>query len=314
MLILRPAKVNRLFIRPQSACQYCESAVSLHAMRRAFNLKLRDERQIRLGERTVIIGVLNVTPDSFSDGGQNLDPARAIARALEMESEGADIIEIGGESTRPSATALTAEEELARVTPVLRALGNQLRVPVSIDTYKSDVARVGLEMGASIINDVSALRFDPLIADLAAREGATLVLMHMRGDPATMQKIEPSRDIFAEIESDLVVAIRLALSRGVERDRLIFDPGIGFGKTLEQNLAILNHLDRFDSLDLPLMIGASRKSFIGRVTGRPESDRVMGTAASVALAIVRGAHMVRVHDVKEMVEVARVADAIVNAE
>lgn len=283
-------------------------------MRRLFHLKLRDGRQVRLGERTVIIGVLNVTPDSFSDGGQNFDPARAIARALEMEGEGADIIEVGGESTRPSATALTAEEELARVTPVLRALGNQLRVPISIDTYKSDVARVALEMGASIINDVSALRFDPVVADLAASERATLVLMHMRGDPATMQKIAPSSDIFAEIESDLGVAIRAALSRGVKRDRLIFDPGIGFGKTLEQNLAIINHLDRFDSLGLPVMVGTSRKSFIGRVTGRPESDRVMGTAASVALAIVRGAHMVRVHDVKEMVEVARITDAIVNAE
>ena len=314
MLILRPAKVNRHFIRPIGACQYCESPVSLHAMRRLFHLKLRDGRQVRLGERTVIIGVLNVTPDSFSDGGQNFDPARAIARALEMEGEGADIIEVGGESTRPSATALTAEEELARVTPVLRALGNQLRVPISIDTYKSDVARVALEMGASIINDVSALRFDPVVADLAASERATLVLMHMRGDPATMQKIAPSSDIFAEIESDLGVAIRAALSRGVKRDRLIFDPGIGFGKTLEQNLAIINHLDRFDSLGLPVMVGTSRKSFIGRVTGRPESDRVMGTAASVALAIVRGAHMVRVHDVKEMVEVARITDAIVNAE
>jgi dihydropteroate synthase len=314
MLILRPAKVNRLFIRPHGACQYRMSPGSLHAMRRLFHLNLRDGRQVRLGERTVIIGVLNVTPDSFSDGGQNFDPARAIARALEMEGEGADIIEVGGESTRPSATALTAEEELARVTPVLRALGDQLRVPISIDTYKSDVARVALEMGASIINDVSALRFDPVIADLAARESATLVLMHMRGDPTTMQKIEPSRDIFAEIESDLGVAIRFASSRGVERDRLILDPGIGFGKMLEQNLAIINHLDRFESLDLPVMVGTSRKSFIGRVTGRPESDRLMGTAASVALAITRGAHMVRVHDVKEMVEVARVADAILNAE
>ena len=273
---------------------------------------MRDGRRIKLGGRTIIVGVLNVTPDSFSDGGQNFDPARAVERALEMESEGADIIEIGGESTRPSATPLSAREELARVTPVLGALRNGLRAPISIDTYKSDVARVAIESGASIINDVSSLRFDPLLADIAARERASLVLMHMRGEPATMQKMEPSRDIFAEIESDFRAAIKLAQSRGVEREQLILDPGIGFGKTLEQNLAILNHLDRFDGFDLPLMIGTSRKSFIGKLTGRPESDRVMGTAASVAVAIIRGAHMARVHDVKEMVEVARITDAILN--
>ena len=283
-------------------------------MRKSFDLQLRDGSEIRLGERTIIIGVLNVTPDSFSDGGQNFDPARAIERALEMESEGAGVIEIGGESTRPSSTALSAEEELERVTPVLRGLRDQLRVPISIDTYKSEVARVALEFGASIINDVSSLRFDPSIANVAARERALLVLMHMRGEPATMQKIEPSQDIFAEIESDFVTAIQAAESRGVKREQLILDPGIGFGKTLEQNLAILNRLDRFASFDLPLMIGTSRKSFIGRLTGRPESDRVMGTAASVALAIVRGAHIARVHDVKEMVEVARITDAILNAE
>jgi dihydropteroate synthase len=267
-----------------------------------------------LGRRTAIVGVLNVTPDSFSDGGLNFDPARAVERALEMEAEGADIVEVGGESTRPSATALTAEEELARVTPVLRALAGRLRVPVSIDTYKSEVARVALEFGASIINDVSALRFDPRMADLAARSGAALVLMHMRGDPATMQKVQPSRDIFAEIEADLGAAIRAAEGRGVRREQLILDPGIGFGKTLEQNLSILNHLDRFNSFDLPLMIGTSRKSFIGRLSERPESDRLMGTAASVAIGIARGAHIARVHDVREMVEVACIADAIVNAE
>jgi dihydropteroate synthase len=289
-------------------------AVSLHLMRKPYVLKLRDGREIKLGGRTIIIGVLNITPDSFSDGGQNLDPARATARALEMESQGADIIEIGGESTRPSAAALSAGEELARVAPVLRGLRDQLRVPLSIDTYKSEVARAALDLGAAIINDVSALRFDPFLADVAARERALLVLMHMRGDPATMQKIEPSRDIFAEIEADLGTAIETAESRGVSRERLIIDPGIGFGKTLDQNLALLNRLDRFEGFGLPLMIGTSRKSFIGKLTGRPEGDRVMGTAASVALAIARGAHIARVHDVKEMAEVAKIADAILNAE
>jgi dihydropteroate synthase len=173
------------------------------------------------------------------------------------------------------------------------------------------VAAAAVALGASIINDVSALRFDPAVADVAARKGAVLILMHMRGDPATMQKIEQSPDIFAEIESDLTTAIQVAESRGVERNQIVIDPGIGFGKTLEQNLAIINHLDRFESLGLPVMIGTSRKNFIGRLTGRPEGDRLFGTAASVVVAILRGAHIVRVHDVKQLVEVARITDAIV---
>ena len=265
-----------------------------------------------LGDRTLIVGVLNVTPDSFSDGGQNFEPARAVDHALEMESDGADIIEVGGESTRPGATRLSAEEELSRVLPVLSELAGRLRVPIAIDTYKSEVAAAAIAEGANIINDVSALRFDPAIADVAARERAALVLMHMRGEPATMQRIKPSRDILAEIELDLATAIRVAESQGVERSQIIIDPGIGFGKTLEQNLAIINHLERFESFGLPLMIGTSRKNFIGRLTGRPEGERLSGTAASVAAAILRGAHIVRVHDVKQMVEVARVADAILD--
>lgn len=264
-----------------------------------------------LGTRTVVVGVLNITPDSFSDGGQNFQPARAIDRALEMESEGADIVEVGGESTRPGSARISVDEELSRVVPVLKALAGRLRVPIAIDTYKSEVAAAAVALGASIINDVSALRFDPAVADVAAREHAVLVLMHMRGEPATMQKIEPSADIFSEIESDLITAIQVAESRGVERNQIVIDPGIGFGKTLEQNLAIINHLDRFESLGLPVMIGTSRKTFIGRLTGRPEGDRLSGTAASVAVAILRGAHIVRVHDVRQLVEVARITDAIV---
>jgi dihydropteroate synthase len=267
---------------------------------------------INLGVRTAIVGVLNVTPDSFSDSGQNFDSARATERALEMEAEGADVIEIGGESTRPGATPLPANEELARVIPVLNRLVNQLRVPIAIDTYKSEVASAAVANGASIINDVSALRFDPALADVAARENTALVLMHMRGEPATMQKIEPSPDIFAEIESDLDASIRVAKSRGVRQEQIIIDPGIGFGKTLEQNLAIINHLDRFSSFGLPLMVGTSRKSFIGRISGSPERERLLGTAASVTAAIIRGAHIVRVHDVKQIVEVTRIADAILS--
>ena len=282
-------------------------------MRRKFVIELSDGRKMDLGERTMVVGVLNVTPDSFSDGGENVEPARAIDRALEMESEGADIIEIGGESTRPGATRLSADEELSRVLPVLSGLAGRLRVPISIDTYKSQVAAAAAARGASFINDVSALRFDPALAEIAARRNAVLVLMHMRGDPATMQKIEPSPDIFSEIESDLATAIRTAETRGVNRDKMIIDPGIGFGKTLDQNLAILNHLERFENFNLPLMIGTSRKSFIGRVTGRPEGDRAFGSAASIAIAILRGAHLVRVHDVKQMADAARIADAIISA-
>jgi dihydropteroate synthase len=282
-------------------------------MRKRFSLNLRDGRVLQFGERTQVVGVLNVTPDSFSDGGQNLEPERAVERALEMESEGADIIEVGGESTRPGSARLSAAEELARIVPVLDALGKRLRVPVAIDTYKSAVARIAFDLGVSLVNDVSALRFDAALADETARAGAALVLMHMRGEPATMQKLEPSSDIFGEIKTDLTVAIGEAVSRGVGRDQIILDPGIGFGKTLEQNLAILRHLDRFADFEMPLMIGTSRKSFIGKLTGRPESNRVMGTAASVAAAILGGAHIVRVHDVSQMVEVAQITDAILGA-
>jgi dihydropteroate synthase len=283
-------------------------------MRRAYTINLKNEKTIELGERTLVVGVLNVTPDSFSDGGLSFEPARAIERALEMEAEGADIIEIGGESTRPGASRLSADEELSRVLPVLKAVSGKLQLPISIDTYKSEVAAAALAEGAMIVNDVSALRFDPAIADVVGRERAALVLMHMRGDPATMQKMPPSSDIFAEIESDLQVAIQLARSRGLNRNQLVIDPGVGFGKTLEQNLAIINQLERFESFDLPLMIGTSRKSFIGKLTGRPERERLFGTAASVAAAIMRGAHIVRVHDVREMIEVTRVIDAMISGQ
>lgn len=283
-------------------------------MRRAYTITLSDGRSLEVGRRTLVVGVLNVTPDSFSDGGLNFKPTRAIDRALEMEAEGADIIEIGGESTRPGASRLSVDDELSRVLPVLKALAGKLRSPISIDTYKSEVAAAAIAQGAGIVNDVSALRFDPAIADVVAREHATLVLMHMRGEPATMQSLPPSSDIFAEIESDLVTAVQLAQSRGVKRKQIIVDPGLGFGKTLEQNLAIINHLERFESFDLPLMIGTSRKSFIGKLTGRPELERAFGTAASVAASIIRGAHIVRLHDVKEMIEVTRVIDALLSAD
>jgi dihydropteroate synthase len=280
-------------------------------MRKKFVINLRDGSSIVCGERTIVVGVINVTPDSFSDGGVHFDAARAVDRALELESEGADIVEIGGESTRPGSGRVSGDEELSRVLPVLRKLTGRLRVPIAIDTYKSEVAAEAIAHGASIVNDISALRFDPALAAVVARESAALVLMHMRGEPATMQRTAPSLDIFGEIKSDLEKAIILAESHGVSRDLMIVDPGIGFGKTLEQNLAILNHLERFEAFNLPLMIGTSRKSFIGRINESPGSGRAFGTAASVAIAIMRGTHLVRVHDVKEMVEVARIADAII---
>jgi dihydropteroate synthase len=279
-------------------------------MRRPFSITLPHGTSLTLGQRTLIVGVLNVTPDSFSDGGLHLDPLKAIDRALQMESEGADIVEVGGESTRPGARRLDQSEELDRVMPVLKAIVSRLNVPVSIDTYKSGVAEVAVDAGVSIVNDVSALRFDPAVADVTARTGAALVLMHMRGTPETMQKLEPSPDILPEIERELSRSIVVAEKRGVKREQIILDPGIGFGKTLEQNLEILNRLEEFDRLGLPIMIGTSRKSFIGRLTGNPEDQRLFGTAASITAAILRGAHFIRVHDVKEMAEVARVSDAI----
>jgi dihydropteroate synthase len=281
-------------------------------MRNHFTIEL-PAGVLTLGDRTLIVGVLNVTPDSFSDGGVNFDPLAAVDRAFQIQDEGADIIEIGGESTRPGSMPLSEQDELARVLPVLNVIGRELKAPISIDTYKSSVAEAALGSGASIVNDVSALRFDPELGSVVARAKAALVLMHMRGEPATMQKIEASPDIFQEIRTDLHNAIAEATSRGISRDSLIIDPGIGFGKTLEQNLSIINHADCLNEFDLPIMLGVSRKSFIGRITGQAVEQRVFGTAASVTAAILRGAHIVRVHDVKEMVEVVRVADAIVNA-
>lgn len=279
-------------------------------MKKEFTVRLREGSSLQLGRRTLVVGVLNVTPDSFSNSGEHFDRERAIDAALLMESQGADIIEVGGESTRPGSIRIPAREEIERIEPVLKALGRTLRIPISVDTYKSDVARVAFDNGAAIINDVSALRFDTELPRVVADAGAALVLMHMRGEPGTMQQIEPSPDIILEIERDLGNAVAKAISAGIDRDRLILDPGIGFGKTLGQNLEILNHLNRIASLGFPLMIGTSRKSFIGKLTGRAVGERLSGTAASVTAAVLGGAHLVRAHDVEAMVDVCRVADAI----
>ncbi len=280
--------------------------------RRAFQLRL-PHRTMELGRRTLIMGVLNVTPDSFSDGGEFFSPRRAIERALAMEAEGADIIDIGGESTRPGARPVSVEEELRRVMPVIESLIGRVSVPLSIDTRKYEVARRALRAGAEILNDVSGLRQDARLADLAGQSGAALIIMNMRGTPEVMQKIPPSPDIFAEIEAHFEWAVAEAKARGVTSEQLLLDPGIGFGKTVKQNCALINHLDRFARFNLPLMIGTSRKTFIGKILNKPPEERLMGTAASVVAAIFRGVHIVRVHDVREMKEVVTVADAILNA-
>jgi len=259
------------------------------------------------------MGILNVTPDSFSDGGTYFDASRAVERAWQIADQGADVIDIGGESTRPGSAGIDAEEEMRRVLPVLEALGEKYPVPISIDTSKAQVARAALERGASLVNDVTALKRDPAIAREAASFGAGLILMHMRGTPATMQKLPPSPDILQEISLWAEEAVAQAQSDGVSSDKIILDPGIGFGKSASQNLEILRNLGRLASVGFPILVGTSRKSFIGAILNKPEADRDWGTGASVALSIAFGAHIVRVHDVAAMKDVARVADAILMA-
>jgi dihydropteroate synthase len=288
--------------------------------RRRFRLKLPSGTLV-LGERTLVMGVLNVTPDSFSDGGLFLDPAAAAARALEMQRAGADLLDIGGESTRPGAEGVAAEVELDRVLPVLRALRGRLKIPVSIDTAKAEVAGAALDAGAEIINDVTALRADPGLAHVARRAGVPLVLMHMRGTPRTMQQGPFARDILRDVARGLREAAARARRAGVRRSQIILDPGIGFGKTFDQNYELLAHLGRLAALGYPLLVGTSRKAFIGATLGSaglqpgtvPPDQRVWGTAATVTAAILGGAHIVRVHDVAEMAQVARVADALARA-
>jgi dihydropteroate synthase len=264
-----------------------------------------------LGERTLVMGVLNVTPDSFSDGGLHLNRAKAIARALEMENEGADIIDIGGESTRPGAAPISDEEELARVMPVIEGLRKRLKAPISIDTRRAAVAEAAVRAGAKIINDVTALRFDPLVADVARRHRTPLILMHMRGEPATMQRLPFARNALADVSSGLRAAAARALRAGIGKRRIILDPGIGFGKSYAQNFELLARLPELARIGYPLLIGPSRKSFLGHAQGGPPAqERIWGTAATVTAGILGGAHIVRVHDVEEMVAVACVADLL----
>jgi dihydropteroate synthase len=271
-----------------------------------------------LAARVQVIGILNVTPDSFSDGGAHYDVEAAVARALAIAAEGADILDIGGESTRPGSHFISADEEARRVLPVLEQLQGQLSIPISIDTTKPEIARAAIERGAEIINDISGLRFAPQLAELAAETGAGLILMHSRGTPETMQKLPPVADIFAAVNASWRWSIVEAQARGVRREQLILDPGLGFGKTPEQNLQLINGLDRLAAeFALPILLGPSRKSFIKRALERALPDnartRAAGTAASLALGVLRGARLVRVHDVGEMAAVVRMTEAILKA-
>lgn len=267
-----------------------------------------------LGLRSHIMGVLNVTPDSFSDGGRYVDPDQALAHAREMAAAGADIIDIGGESTRPGALPLTEEEELRRIIPLIGSISRELPVPLSVDTYKSTVARKALEAGASIVNDISGLRFSPDMAQVVADHGAAVVIMHIKGTPRDMQQDPVYGDVVREVIDYLEKGIAIAEKAGVDRERTLIDPGIGFGKTLAHNLAILDRLDEFRALGRPIVLGTSRKRFIGTVLDITEPEqRAFGTAATVALGIERGARVLRVHDVKQMIQVARMTDKILRS-
>jgi dihydropteroate synthase len=260
--------------------------------------------------RTYIMGILNITPDSFSDGGLYLDPKRAILHAKEMVSLGADIIDIGAESSRPGALPISEEEELSRIVPVLKELVRQIQVPISIDTYKARVAEVTLDMGANMINDISGLRFEPRLAEVAANFNVPLVLMHSRKTPQTMQQDIFYNDLVQEVISELKEAISRAKRGGIKEELLIIDPGLGFGKTASQNLKLIAELERFKIFERPILIGPSRKSFIGKVLQKPVNERIYGTAAAVAASILKGANIIRVHEVDQMVQVARLTDAI----
>jgi dihydropteroate synthase len=283
--------------------------VANKTVRKLFFWKLK-QREIRLGERTVLMGVLNVTPDSFSDGGKYSDPDRAFARAVELEEQGADIVDIGAESTRPGSARISAAEEMRRLIPVLKRLKEKLSVPISVDTYKAEVAERALELGVEIINDPSGLTFEPQLARTVSNHDAGLILNHMRGRPETWAKLGPMPDPIGTIARDLEATISRARHVGIDKTRLVIDPGLGFGKRKEQNSLILGRLGELAGLELPIMVGPSRKSFLAHPD--PEETKFAG-AAAVAIAALGGAHIIRVHDIPEMRAAADVADEILRA-
>lgn len=283
------------------------------SQRKNFRLRL-PSRTLVLGERTLVMGVLNVTPDSFSDGGKFLDAERAVPRALEIEREGADILDIGGESTRPGSEAISADEQLARILPVLKKIRGRLQIPISIDTQSAAVACAAIEAGAQLINDISALRHDPQMAALAKSAGVPVILMHMRGEPRTMQHGPFARDVMKDIADGFRHALHRAERAGLERSKILLDPGIGFGKNYKQNFEVLARLPELSKFGCPIVIGTSRKRFIGAALGNlPSEERRWGTAATVTASILGGAHIIRVHDVKEMAQVAKLTDRVLAA-
>lgn len=282
--------------------------------RKNFRLRLRSG-VLRLGDRTLVMGVLNITPDSFSDGGKFFDVKRAAEHALKVQRDGADLLDIGAESTRPGSLPISAAEEVARILPVLEALRGKLKIPISVDTQKSGVAEIALGAGAQILNDVSGLRSDPRLAKVAAQYGAPLILMHRRGNPRTMQKGPFARDVLQDVMGGLRQSIAIARKAGVAKSQIVIDPGIGFGKSYAQNYEILDKLPELAKLGYPIMVGTSRKGFLGATLAKngkpaPPEQRLWATAATVAASILNGAHIVRVHDVAEMAQVARVTDCL----
>jgi dihydropteroate synthase len=276
---------------------------------REYTLRCR-ERSLVLSGIPRIMGVLNVTPDSFSDGGMYLSPDRAVERGQEMAEKGAEIIDVGGESTRPGSTGVPAEVEISRVIPIIRALAGRTESLLSIDTTKAQVARQAIAAGVQIVNDTSALADDPEMAGVVRESGCAVVLMHRLGRPETMQQSPSYKSLFDDILDALAERVKAAEEAGIPADRILVDPGVGFGKRLEDNLALHRHLPDLRNLGKPILFGPSRKSFLGRITGRDPGDRVIGTAAAVAMAVAGGAHVVRVHDVEEMKDAVRVAHAV----
>jgi dihydropteroate synthase len=266
------------------------------------------------GNRPLVMGIVNVTPDSFSDGGKYLSPEKAIEHSLKLVEEGADIIDIGGESTRPGAIAITDTEEIDRVQPVLEGLAGRLTIPISIDTRKTKVAQMACEYGASMINDISGLRGEPKMAEVAARYKIYLALMHMRGTPETMQIGIQYADLIGEITEFLADAAQKAIEAGVSRDKIIIDPGIGFGKTVEHNFILIKKLDLLAKLGYPILIGVSRKSFIGKSLDLPVDERLEGSLAAAIYAALKGAAIIRVHDVLSTVRALRIVELIEKAD
>lgn len=267
-------------------------------------------RILKLDQRTHVMGVVNVTPDSFSDGGLFLQKEKAIQCGIEMAEEGADIIDIGGESTRPYSEKVSLEDELQRVLPVIEGLSSKIDVPISIDTYKAEVARQALQAGASIINDISALRFDNEMASVAAEAGVPVILMHMQGTPDRMQDKPVYKDLVPEVISFLEEVMDHAVNSGIKKEMVILDPGIGFGKTFDNNLEIIKNLSRLKVLKRPILLGSSRKAFIGHILDKEAHQRDAGTMATISAGILNGADIVRVHNVKKTMDTVRVIDAI----